>query len=171
MENVSLLELRGHHLGIVYNILAEFKKKAWTRKDIEKKLSSYIQTVLYPRNVLQTAYGVPHGYYWRLFFGKSKILIVEGPDPICESGCIQVRQRPSPNIASSVAKEIDKETNKICLNKFAKEDLLMLKIFSYSVGQVIPGDEIVKQAYDLVRKFNKFDTWQELICFHEKTSR
>lgn len=55
MENVSLLRLRGHHLGIVYDILVKFRKKAWTRKDIEKDLLDSVQSVLYPRNTLQMA--------------------------------------------------------------------------------------------------------------------
>lgn len=158
----EIIELRGHHLGIVYDMMAimEFDNV----KSFDEAAFIYLKRgydALYPVATIHNTKGI----MYRIFFEKCFIKIVAGPDCICNSGCLRELQEEV--VRTEISFDLFKLSVKamkigFCDNSKAKMDLKTLDIFNLKVGGIYPA-EIIKETAEMLVIKTGAKMWQNLI--------
>lgn len=138
---MQTVNLRGHHLGAIYDIVAMVKITNTAKNYLEAIDNSTAGMKLiryYPEQTIETV-GV---LLKSIFEEKTKIQIVSGLDDICRAGCIQDKDKKNNNAA----------TAEECKDGYVKDDLGILKLFNREIGKIYLAEEIIKKAEELARK-------------------
>ncbi len=172
---METIELRAHHLGVVYNIVAlaggDVRSKSLVREAITE-FSNQTYKEGYKVSVVEKT----HQLLIEIFYTESSIKIIPSLDWICIAGCIQDREVTINECVSRVVRDRASNTvSVLCKNTKATEDQVIADMFEVVIGETYDGREIIKRACILWKKYRTKD-WQGLmdcyrVCYPTKYSR
>jgi len=151
----KIIELRGHHLGPIYEVVALIKVHQCSAEDA---ISEFCRLCMnYPAETRSMARRTL-GY---VFLSQNAIRVVRGLDIICNAGCLKQREESvySEGMARDSKRGLIRTLGELCKNTLAKEDIAMLKIFGLEIGGVYPSVEIIDIAEKLYVKIGDISWW------------
>ena len=138
---MDVIRLRAHHLGVIYNIVAG-------GEDAMGTLHCNLVSEGYPSSTVATSMALLE----QVFSGTCDIEIVEGPDVICNSGCLKMMKN-DPGRSLFVSH---------CISKDADADMAMMDIFDVVPGERYGSNVLIAKARALWQK-HQVTRWQELL--------
>lgn len=156
----AIIELRGHHLGPIYDIVIN----AGADEAIMDEIRKFIDRAGgegYPAGTVKQTEATLN----KLFFNeKSRVRPMYGPDLICRSGCIQniesqlfderVPEKARDRLAFSYAR--------CCKMPFARIDMITLDLFGLKPETLYAREVILKGVNVLHARFG-YEKWNDLI--------
>lgn len=165
---MSVIELRGHHLGAIYNVVAlaggEIESKKVVRKAITEFACKLARSEYPPTTVNETSQLLEE-----IFLSQCCVEIVSGLDRICTSGCIQrLEGKLLDNSLDCLKRDnLRKSLAFFCQNNEPHDDKIMIIVFQVVIGKKYSCRELTRKAYELWRK-GKFQDWNDLVELYRK---
>ena len=160
----EIITLRTHHLGEIYEIFAVLLSKDNSNKGIitnliKMKVDDYLGSESYPEETSKKLHDVLNAF----FFGDIFVVFEEGPDVICNAGCLLFNKQmivESDNDHVKIAKTMT--IMALCENKTPKEDVRMEEIFGLEKGRKYKKIELEEKIKKVFQKHKKI-YWKRLI--------
>lgn len=160
----KVFELRPHHLGVIYNFVAE---KGVPVDNIFQKVDDFVKVAYresnYPETTKITVKFILEDF---IFDKECSVKIVSGLDEICKSGCIQKSQDFLREIHAEGSRYLAKATqakiDDLCENNLPTEDFCVPSAYELELGKQYSRKEVLNKTLYLINKHN-LKNWRDLL--------
>ncbi len=157
----AITELRGHHLGPIYDIVINAGADEAKITDEIRKFIDRAGAEGYPAGTVEQTESMLN----QLFFNeKSRVRVIYGQDSICHSGCIQniESQLFDERVPEKVRDRLAFSYARCCKMPFARIDMITLDLFGLKPETLYTREVILKAVNVLHARFG-YEKWNDLI--------